>query len=106
MQAIGQQPQPAPDGAPIYYKHHRPDQTTVYRLVQQHTATFFEQAEAEAGADLPDLQSGHLADPPATLAEALDALLGHHRARKAEGADLAEAAVVGDRVRDGAGAGT
>ena len=75
MQAIGQQPQPAPDGAPIYYKHHRPDQTTLYRLVQEHAATFFEQAEAEAGADLPDLQSGHLADPRVTLAEALDVFL-------------------------------
>ena len=106
MQAIGQQPQPAPDSAPIYYKRHRPDQPTLYRLVQQHAATFFEKAEAEAGADLPDLQSGHLADPPAALAEELDAFLGHRRARKAEGADFAEAAVVGDRVRDGAGAGT
>ena len=32
---------------------HRPEQTTLYRLVQQHAATFFAQAEDAAGADLP-----------------------------------------------------
>ncbi len=56
MQAIGQQPcagQRAPDGAPVHYERHRPEQTTLYRLVQQHTATFIEQAEAEPGAELP-----------------------------------------------------
>ena len=53
MQAIGRQPQRAPDGAPVHYERHRPEQTTLYRLVQQHTATFFAQAEAAAGADLP-----------------------------------------------------
>ena len=53
MQAIGRQPQRAPDGAPIHYERHRPEQTTLYRLVQQHAATFFAQAETEAGADLP-----------------------------------------------------
>ena len=53
MQAIGRQPRRAPDGAPIHYERHRPEQTTLYRLVQQHAATFFAQAEAEAGADLP-----------------------------------------------------
>jgi hypothetical protein len=30
-----------------------PEQTTLYRLVQQHAATFFAQAEEAAGADLP-----------------------------------------------------
>ena len=53
MQAIGRQPQRAPDGAPIHYERHRPEQTTLYRLVQQHAATFFAQAETETGADLP-----------------------------------------------------
>ena len=53
MQAIGRQPQRAPAGAPVHYERHRPEQTTLYRLVQQHAATFFEQAEAAAGADLP-----------------------------------------------------
>ncbi len=45
MLAIGRQPQRAPDGAPLHYERHRPEQTTLYRLVQQH--------EASTGADLP-----------------------------------------------------
>ena len=43
MQAIGRQPQRAPDGTPVHYERHRPEQTTLYRLVQQHAATFFAQ---------------------------------------------------------------
>ena len=53
MQAIGRQPQRAPDGAPVHYERHRPEQTTLYRLVQRHAATFFAQTGAAAGADLP-----------------------------------------------------
>jgi hypothetical protein len=53
VQAIGRQPQRAPDGPPVHYERHRPEQTTLYRLVQQHAATFFAQAEDAAGADLP-----------------------------------------------------
>jgi len=56
VQAIGRQPNPpigAPDGTPVHYKRHRPEQTTLYRLVQHHVATFFKQAEAAAGAGLP-----------------------------------------------------
>jgi hypothetical protein len=41
------------DGTPVHYERHRPEQTTLYRLVQQHAATFFAQAEDAAGADLP-----------------------------------------------------
>ena len=48
MQAIGRQPQRAPDGASVHYERHRPEQTTLYRLVQQHAATFFAQAEDAA----------------------------------------------------------
>ncbi len=62
MQAIGRQPQRAPDGAPVHYERHRPEQTTLYRLVQQHAATFFAQAEDAAGADLPQFvkaEPGH-----------------------------------------------
>ncbi len=51
MQATLQQPCRAPAGAPVHYERHRPEQTTLYRLVQQHAATFFEQAEAAAGAE-------------------------------------------------------
>jgi len=56
VQAIGRQPNPpirAPDGVPVHYERHRPEQTVLYRLVQQHVATFFEQAESAVGADLP-----------------------------------------------------
>ena len=38
---------------PVHYARHRPEQTTLYRLVQQHAATFFAQAEETTGADLP-----------------------------------------------------
>jgi hypothetical protein len=34
--------------APVHYERHRPEQTTLYRLVQQRAATSF--AEAAAGA--------------------------------------------------------
>jgi hypothetical protein len=53
VQATGRQPQRAPDGAPIHYERHRPEQTTLYRLVQQHAATFIAEREAAARADLP-----------------------------------------------------
>ena len=53
MQAISLQPQRAPERAPVRYERHGPEQTTLYRLVQQHAATFFAQAEGAAGANLP-----------------------------------------------------
>jgi hypothetical protein len=33
VQAIGRQPQRAPDGTPVHYDRHHPEQTTLYRLV-------------------------------------------------------------------------
>jgi len=53
VQAIGRQPQRAPDGAPVHYERHRPEQTTLHRWVQQHAATFIAQAEDTAGAAVP-----------------------------------------------------
>jgi hypothetical protein len=53
VQAIAARPQRAPDGAPVHYERHRPEQTTLYRLVQQHAATFISEAEAIAGAEFP-----------------------------------------------------
>ena len=53
MPATVQQPQRAPDGATVHYEPHRPEQTTLCRLVQQHAASFFAEAEAAAAADLP-----------------------------------------------------
>ena len=52
MQAIGRQPQRTPDGAPLHYERHRPEQTTLYRLVQQHAASFVAHTEASTGSAL------------------------------------------------------
>ncbi len=41
------------DGAPVYYERHRPEQTTLYRLVQQHGASFIAHTEASTGGELP-----------------------------------------------------
>lgn len=53
LRAIGQQPQQVSDGTPIHCERHRPEQITLYRLVQQPAAAFFVQPEDAAGADLP-----------------------------------------------------
>ncbi len=53
MRATAQQPQRAPDGAPVHYERHRPEQTTLYRLVQQHAASFIAHTEASTGSELP-----------------------------------------------------
>ena len=45
--------QPYCDGAPVHYERHRSEQTTLYRLVQQHAQSFFAQAEEALGASLP-----------------------------------------------------
>ena len=60
MQAIGRQPHRAPDGAPLHYERHRPEQTTLYRLVQQHAGTFFTQVDAATGASLPQNAQGRV----------------------------------------------
>jgi hypothetical protein len=53
VQAIGRQPQRAPDGAPLHHERHRPEQTTLYRLVQQLAASFIAHTEASTGSELP-----------------------------------------------------
>ena len=53
MQAIGQQPHRAPDGATVQCERRGPEQTTLYRLVQQHAATFIAHTGASTGAELP-----------------------------------------------------
>ncbi len=55
MQAIGRQPQWAPDGAPVHYERRRPEQSALYRLVQQHSASFIAHTEASTGGELPRL---------------------------------------------------
>jgi hypothetical protein len=53
VRASAQQPQRGPDGAPLHYERHRPEQTTLYRLVQQHAASFIAHTEASTGSELP-----------------------------------------------------
>ena len=53
MRATAPQPQRAPGGAPVRYERHRPEQTTLYCLVQQHAASFIAHTEASTGAELP-----------------------------------------------------
>jgi Transposase zinc-binding domain len=53
VQAIGRRPQQAPEGAPVRYLRHRPEQTTPYCLVLQHAASFVTLAEASAGSEPP-----------------------------------------------------
>ena len=43
----------APDAVPLHYARHRPEQTTLYRLVQQHAASFIAHTEAATGSQLP-----------------------------------------------------
>lgn len=45
-----------PDGAPVHYQRHRPEQTTRYRLVQlvqQDAATFIAETEVATAANMP-----------------------------------------------------
>jgi hypothetical protein len=37
----------------LHHERHRPEQTTLYRLVQQHAASFIAHTEASTGAELP-----------------------------------------------------
>ena len=53
MQAIGRQPQRAPDGAALHKERYRPEQTTLYRLVQQHAASVIAHTEGSTGAEPP-----------------------------------------------------
>ena len=51
MQAIGWQPRWAPDADPARYEQHRPEQTTLYRLLQQHAASFIAHSDASTGGE-------------------------------------------------------
>ncbi len=45
---------PAPAARPIPYERRRPEETTLYQLVQQHLETFLAQVELETGSGLPE----------------------------------------------------
>ena len=38
---------------PVHYERHRPEQTTLHSLVQQHAASFIAHTEAGTGSELP-----------------------------------------------------
>ena len=70
MQATGRQPQRVPDGAPLHYERHLPEQTMLYRLVQRHAASFIAHTDASTGSELPQF-----------VKDEFDAFLEGHRAR-------------------------
>ena len=45
--------QPAQHGTQVPYERRRPDETTLYQVIQEHVETFFAQVELETGAGLP-----------------------------------------------------
>jgi hypothetical protein len=45
-----------PRGAPVHCERHRPEATTLCRLVQQHGTTVFAAVEATTGADVQQQQ--------------------------------------------------
>ena len=51
---MGQPAQPVPPGNPVHYERRRPEDTTLYQVVQEPLETFLAQMEAETGARLPD----------------------------------------------------
>jgi len=54
QQPLDQEDQPAAAGKPVHYERRRPEDTTLYPLVQEHVETFFTQVENETGPGLPD----------------------------------------------------
>ena len=46
--------QAAPGGAQGNYERRRPEETTLYQVVQDHVETFFVQVEQETGTGLPN----------------------------------------------------
>ena len=74
MRATAQQPQRAADGAPLHYERHRPEQTTLYRLVQQHAASFIAHIARERRADKPSVQDSARWDTLVVAPEIREAL--------------------------------
>jgi hypothetical protein len=51
---MGQAVQPAPAANQVHYERRRPEETTLYQVVQEHLESFLAQVQAETGASLPD----------------------------------------------------
>ena len=50
---MGQAAQLVPARTPVHYERRRPEETTLYRLVQEHAESFFAFVQAETGASVP-----------------------------------------------------
>jgi len=50
---MGQAVAPAPAANEVHYERRRPEETTLYQVVQEHLESFLAQVEAETGASLP-----------------------------------------------------
>ena len=50
---MGQAAQLVPARTSVHYERRRPEETTLYRLVQEHAESFSAHIEAETGANLP-----------------------------------------------------
>ena len=50
---MGQAAQLVPARTPVHSERRRPEETTLYRLVQEHAESFFAFVQAETGANLP-----------------------------------------------------
>jgi hypothetical protein len=62
VQAIGRQPQLAPDGAALHNERHRPEQSTPCRRMQQHAASFIAHTQASTGSGRPRFIKDEFAD--------------------------------------------
>jgi hypothetical protein len=51
---MGEALQRAPAATPVHYERRRPEETTLYRLVQENLETFLAQVETESGSGLPE----------------------------------------------------
>ena len=50
---MGQAAQLVPARTPVHYERRHPEETTLYRLVQEHAESFFAHVQAETGASRP-----------------------------------------------------
>ena len=51
---MGQAVAPAPAGSQVQYERRRPEETTLYQVIQGHLEPFLAEVEAETGASLLD----------------------------------------------------
>ena len=51
---MGQAAQRAPADHAVHYERRRPEESVLYRLIQDHAESFFAQVEAQTGANVPE----------------------------------------------------